>query len=237
MTSKTSIEHGGRFFCTFEKYMSLTIYSTRCQRGFPVTSNLFHKSRTISTSAESSEGLHHHNTHYSLFPHTLPHGPPPGGPFNIDLPALRREFLQLQSLAHPDRHDIASKARAEGTSARINDAYSTLLSPLRRAEYILSLYGIKVADDESVKTEDESLLIDVLDMRERIEEANTSEEIELLRSPNEDRIRKCEQDVAEALESGDWETGKKECASLRYWMGIQQAINDWEKGKPIILAH
>lgn len=188
-------------------------------------------------SAEYPKGLDHHNTHYSLFPHTLPHGPPPVGPFNIDLSALRREFLQLQSLAHPDRHDIASKARAEGASARINDAYSTLLSPLRRAEYILSLYGIKVADDESVKTEDESLLIDVLEMREKIEEANTNEEIELLRSQNEDRMRKCEQDVAGALERGDWQAGRNECARLRYWVGIQQAINDWEKGKPVVLTH
>ncbi|KFX90050.1 hypothetical protein O988_08368, partial [Pseudogymnoascus sp. VKM F-3808] len=81
-------------------------------------------------------------THYSLFPLTLPDGPPPAGPFTIDLPNLRREYLRLQAAAHPDVHSGPAKARAEAASAVINDAYTTLRDPLRRAEYILSLHGI-----------------------------------------------------------------------------------------------
>ncbi|ELR06777.1 hypothetical protein GMDG_02215, partial [Pseudogymnoascus destructans 20631-21] len=83
-----------------------------------------------------------HKTHYALFPLTLPAGPPPAGPFAIDLPSLRREYLRLQASAHPDVHSGASKARAEAMSAVINDAYGTLRDGLRRAEYILSLHGI-----------------------------------------------------------------------------------------------
>merc|ERR1711939_855114 len=110
-------------------------------------------------------------THYEFFPKTLPSGPPPSGPFHIDVRELRREFLQLQSIAHPDRHPQHLKTRAEATSARINEAYKTLQNPLLRAQYLLSLRGIDVAEDETAKVDDPELLMEVLDAREEIENA------------------------------------------------------------------
>src|SRR6266498_938137 len=82
-------------------------------------------------------------THFDFFPQTLPSGPPPATPFQIDLPTLRREFLQLQAKTHPDKFPTGPpKAKAEALSARINEAYKTLTSPLLRAQYLLSLHGI-----------------------------------------------------------------------------------------------
>ncbi|KFY90493.1 hypothetical protein V500_05160, partial [Pseudogymnoascus sp. VKM F-4518 (FW-2643)] len=95
---------------------------------------------TQPNSAQSTQSPQ--KTHYTLFPLTLPSGPPPAGAFAIDLPSLRREYLRLQATAHPDVNSGSSKARAEAASAVINDAYTTLRDPLRRAEYILSLHGI-----------------------------------------------------------------------------------------------
>lgn len=86
-------------------------------------------------------------------------------------------------------------------------------------------------------TEDENLLVDVLEAREKIEEARTAEEIELLRDQNQKMMSKCEQVLAGVLEGGDWQAGKRECARLRYWAGIHDALNDWEEGKPVMLTH
>lgn len=106
--------------------------------------------------------------YYALFPQTLPDGPPPTGPFEIDTRALRREFLTLQAASHPDFHHSAgsssasaegeqesstnttpsssssssshsiSRRKAEALSSHINAAYKTLSDPLARAQYLLA---------------------------------------------------------------------------------------------------
>lgn len=55
--------------------------------------------------------------YYALFPQTLPDGPPPTGPFDIDTRALRREFLQLQAASHPDFHHSAAAAAVSSSSS------------------------------------------------------------------------------------------------------------------------
>ncbi|KAI1453484.1 Co-chaperone Hsc20 [Annulohypoxylon moriforme] len=177
-------------------------------------------------------------THYDLFPQTLPSGPPPNGPFAIDLRALRREFLTLQATAHPDLAPPGpTKRRAEAVSARINEAYKTLSSPLLRAQYLLHLQGHDVANDETGKVEDPGLLMLVLETREAIEEAETEEELEPLRVENEERILGCEGRLGEMFGKGDVEGARGEVVRLRYWVNIRDTIRDWERGKPVVLKH
>ena len=176
-------------------------------------------------------------THYDLFPTTLPSGPPPSGPFTIDLGALKREFLQLQARAHPDRHSGPDKARAEGTSALINEAYKTLQDPLRRAQYLLQLQGIDVAEDETLKTEDMELLMEVLDAREAIESAQEEADLDGMKTVNEERIKESVDVLKRAFSKADTETAKTEAVKLRYWSNIKESLHAWEKGKPVVLVH
>ncbi|KAI0432637.1 Co-chaperone Hsc20 [Xylaria sp. FL1042] len=183
-------------------------------------------------------------THYDFFPETLPAGPPPHGPFEIDLRALRREFLALQAGAHPDLHPSHMKARAQATSARINEAYKTLSHPLLRAQYILSLvHGVDVAGDETGKVEDPELLMLVLETRECIEEADEEGDLVGLREENEGRIEACLGRLGElfarAGEDGEdaLSQARDEVVRLRYWVNIRESIDNWEKGKPVVLEH
>lgn len=170
----------GRFFAAFQQYITFTshkpfqipIASLRPQRPQrhqckPASST----QRWQTTSAKPHKESLRPQTFYEIFPQTTPNGPPPQGSFDIDPRQLRKEFLQLQAQAHPDRHQGADKARAEGASARISEAYKTLQNPLLRAQYLLSLRGIDVAEDETAKVEDPELLMEVLEMRENIEAA------------------------------------------------------------------
>ncbi|KAJ9631827.1 molecular chaperone [Taxawa tesnikishii (nom. ined.)] len=176
-------------------------------------------------------------THYDFFPQTLSEGPPPGGHFSVDLRALRREFLQLQAKAHPDLAPPDRKRQAEGLSARINEAYKTLQNPLLRAQYLLSLQGIDVAEDETLKVEDPELLMEVLETRETIEDAQSEEDLEPLKAMNEERVERSVKVLEDAFKNGDIQTAKEEAVRLRYWVNIRESIDAWEQGKPVVLAH
>ncbi|KAI1775001.1 Co-chaperone Hsc20 [Hypoxylon cercidicola] len=180
-------------------------------------------------------------THYDLFPQTLPLGPPPAGPFAVDARALRREFLTLQATAHPDvaagAGRGAHKRRAEAASARINEAYRTLGQALPRAQYLLWLRGMDVANEEAARVEDPELLLLVLETREAIEEAAEEGELEPLREANEARIRESEGRLARAFAEDDLEGARHEVTRLRYWVNIRESIHNWERGKPVVLEH
>ncbi|KAG4433556.1 hypothetical protein IFR05_010952 [Cadophora sp. M221] len=176
-------------------------------------------------------------THYEFFPKTIPSGPPPTGPFHIDIRELRREFLQLQAVAHPDRHPQHLKTRAEATSARINEAYKTLQNPLTRAQYLLGLRGIDVAEDETAKVDDPELLMEVLDAREEIENAREEEELDEMKRVNDERIGVSEEVLDTAFKEDDLVGAKEEAVRLRYWVNIKESLDAWERGKPVVLVH
>ncbi|KAK3355764.1 hypothetical protein B0H65DRAFT_57582 [Neurospora tetraspora] len=196
--------------------------------------------------------------YYALFPTTLPLGPPPSGPFAIDLRALRREFLRLQAASHPDFHHSANqfdsngnggnsdesllqRRKAEATSSLINSAYKTLSSPLLRAQYLLKeLYDIDLAGDESTDYQngsDPTLLMTVLEARELIDDAKTEEDLVPVREENEARIRESEEALKEAFAREDVEAATRECVKLRYWMGIREGCDEWEEGKGFVMHH
>jgi molecular chaperone HscB len=122
-------------------------------------------------------------------------------------------------------------------SARINEAYKTLQSPLLRAQYLLSLRGIDVAEDETAKVEDPELLMEVLEAREEIEEAEEEEDLVDMKAGNEKKIDESVQVLDEAFRKDDIQLAKSEAVKLRYWMNIRESLNNWEKGKPVVLEH
>ncbi|KAK7191929.1 hypothetical protein DPSP01_013351 [Paraphaeosphaeria sporulosa] len=176
-------------------------------------------------------------THFDFFPTAIPHGPPPTGHFTIDITALKREFLQLQARAHPDLHPPESKNKAQALSARINEAYKTLQNPLLRAQYLLSLRGIEVAEDEAATVDDPELLMEVLEARERIEEAESEEELVKMKAENDERIAESVRILEGAFKQDDVESAKGEAVKLRYWINIKEGLDSWEKGKPVVLEH
>lgn len=199
--------------------------------------------------------------YYDLFPESLPQGPPPQGPFDIDVRALRREFLRLQAASHPDYFHSAStsssnssnssssspsdpdnmaaakrRRQAEATSSHINAAYKTLSHPLLRAQYILAeRYGVDLAGDEAGShaggtPADPALLMEVLEAREAIDEAESEADLEGPMAENEERIGRCLEGLRRAFAEGDVDGAVGEAVRLRYWESIKEGIRGWEKG-------
>lgn len=184
--------------------------------------------------------------YYTIFPRTIPAGPPPASTFDISASDLRREFLQLQNLVHPDKYPAGElKQHAEALSARINEAYRTLLDPLQRAQYLLrEWHGIDVtAEDASTKHAlDPETLMEVMEVQETIEEVCASPEaeaeIETLKQENNSRIQACVKSLGEAVDRGDVETARQECVRLRFWYSVGEGLHEWQPGNTEIrLVH
>lgn len=169
-------------------------------------------------------------TYYDIFTDTFPDGPPPKSPFSPDLKKLRKEFLQLQAKAHPDLASSDKKRQAEALSARINEAYKTLVDPLARARYLLLQQGIDV-EDESAKLEDNALLMEVMEAREAVDEVEDEEGLVAIRSENNQRIQESVEALSGLFAKGEMHGAAQEAIKLRYWMNIEESIHGWEKGQ------
>lgn len=210
--------------------------------------------------------------YYTLFPQTLPGGPPrpqssipdastitsdtpsttssaeststPTPTFTLNPRELRKEFLALQSIYHPDKFPAGSVAhsRAYALSTLLNNAYKTLSDPLLRAQYLLQLlYDIDVTnEDNSAHPSDTDTLMVVMEAQEELEEADGDggkEVVERLMEENRARIRETEQELGNAFESGDVDRARNETVRLKYWRSLEGGLRDWEPGKEVRLTH
>ncbi|QJC27579.1 co-chaperone protein HscB [Anaplasma platys] len=76
--------------------------------------------------------------------------------FSIDLPLMEKNYIGIQRSSHPDRFfSIRDKETAARHIAKVNKAYLILKSPESRAEYILSVGGVKLSDEDRSKIVEE----------------------------------------------------------------------------------
>lgn len=95
---------------------------------------------------------------------------------------LARRYRRLQSEVHPDRYAAAAALLRQMSlqqASRINDAYAVLKNPLRRAAYLLSLYGADVYNETDTALPAD-FLAQQLEWREALEEADAAARAPLL---------------------------------------------------------
>ena len=96
--------------------------------------------------------------------------------FDIDLKLLSSAQQRLQAVYHPDRFVNASerdKRLSVQQASWINEAFETLLKPVKRARYMLELNGLEL-NDESETTSDTAFLMEQIAIREEIEECRSN---------------------------------------------------------------
>ena len=119
----------------------------------------------------------------------------------LDLAALEKTFHELSRKYHPDYFSTAApaeKTQAVRMTALLNDAYRTLRHPVRRVEYLLSLYGLK-ADGSKVP---QSLLMEVFEINEQLEEVKAGraniEEADSLRAQIKEKRERFDSELQQA---------------------------------------
>src|SRR6187431_1926343 len=125
----------------------------------------------------------------------------------LDLEALEKTFHELSRKYHPDYFSTGSaaeKTQAVRMTALVNDAYRTLRHPVRRVEYLLSLFGFK-ADGSKVP---KSFLMEVFEINEQLEEVKagnaSTEQIAALKREIEERAAAFESQLKAA--SKEWDS-------------------------------
>lgn len=96
--------------------------------------------------------------------------------YELDLSLLAENYRALQKALHPDRfaHQTEQDKRLSVQyTAYLNQAYSTLISPLGRAQYLLQRQGIDASGETSVRLEPD-FLFEQMALRERLEQAASS---------------------------------------------------------------
>lgn len=102
--------------------------------------------------------------------------------FALDSKALAARFRDLQSSTHPDRFASASDAEKRAAmekATEVNQAYQTLLDPVRRAMYLLWLKNVNGMDEKDTKMPHD-FLVEQIEWREAIADAKLKEDVDRL---------------------------------------------------------
>ena len=91
--------------------------------------------------------------------------------FTVDLELIGEKYRDLQTKVHPDRFADAGeqkKLAAVQYSSYLNDAFGTLVSPIKRAAYMLVLHDLDIEHfDQSELSMD--LLLEQMRLRELLD--------------------------------------------------------------------
>lgn len=98
--------------------------------------------------------------------------------FDLDPKLVERRYFELQRKLHPDRFATKSpkeRALSQAQATSLNEAYETLMDPLKRAAYLLKL---SETGGEGKTVADPALLMEAMEMREALAEARTPAEVD-----------------------------------------------------------
>lgn len=148
--------------------------------------------------------------------------------FAQDRAELDRVWKELQREAHPDRF-AAQGAAAQRTalqwSVRINEAYQRLKDPLKRAAYLCELAGVPIAA-ESNTAMPPAFLVEQMEWREALDEADTEEALDALSDRVLQRRRAMLERIGQLLDDED--DAAAAAQQVRALMFIERFASDVE---------
>lgn len=127
--------------------------------------------------------------------------------FDIDLGLLEKKYIELSKIFHPDNHTLGCEKSIEST-ININKAYQILKSPLKRAEYLLSL--LNATKNCNV---DPEILEESMQIRESIFSGNDKQ---ILTKTIESKIKECIGNLKNSFANKDLHEVAKQLHRLKY---------------------
>lgn len=135
----------------------------------------------------------------------------------LDVNALKARFESLRTQFHPDRFCLASSLErrlAMQRAADINAAYDILIHPLKRAQLLLELSGMTW--DEARTVQDQDFLMQQMQLRETLDEANTPEASSLLRNEINSLWNRSWAALQSSIKTNDTPSAQRELQRLQF---------------------
>jgi molecular chaperone HscB len=147
--------------------------------------------------------------------------------FDLDLSQLTTRYRALQRQYHPDQlqqtqsnSDQAVLAQLQ-QSAKVNTAYDTLRIAAKRAVYLLELKKQAISLEQSIG--DIEFLQSALEVREQLDEVDSPEALEGLRSEINQWIQALSNEFRIDYAEEDWPEARDTCRKLAF---MQKILND-----------
>ncbi|MNS75914.1 Co-chaperone protein HscB [compost metagenome] len=153
----------------------------------------------------------------------------------VDGSLLASRYQDLQRQFHPDR--FASQPERERLmalqqAATINEAYQTLKHPLKRAEYMLSLHGFDLGNEQHT-LRDTAFLMEQLELREELDAIERKAEAESLLADFGARVNKTVKQrtalMVQQLDNQQWPEAADTVRKLRFLDKLQQQVEQLEE--------
>ncbi|ANI31214.1 co-chaperone HscB [Yersinia entomophaga] len=153
----------------------------------------------------------------------------------VDASQLTSRYQELQRQFHPDR--FASQPERERLlalqqAATINDAYQTLKHPLKRAEYMLSLQGFDLSNEQHT-LRDTAFLMEQLELREELDAIERQADAESALAAFNARLavmtQKRSEQMVQELDNQQWINAADTVRKLRFLDKLQQQVEQLEE--------
>lgn len=153
----------------------------------------------------------------------------------VDGSLLASRYQDLQRQFHPDRNALQperERLMALQQAATINEAYQTLKHPLKRAEYMLSLHGFDLGNEQHT-LRDTAFLMEQLELREELDAIERKAEAESLLADFGARVNEMVKQrtalMVQQLDNQQWPEAADTVRKLRFLDKLQQQVEQLEE--------
>ena len=153
--------------------------------------------------------------------------------FDIEINELNARFRFLQKAVHPDQHAMGTSKEqllAQQLSAKINDGYQTLKTPLLRYRYLLSLKGLEFKEHTH---KDTGFLMLQMELREDLSEidindANVDDKIDAFNTQLNNMINHQTGSYKSAYLAQDYNSAYNEVVKLTFFEKLKLDVERLE---------
>ncbi|ACT05979.1 co-chaperone Hsc20 [Dickeya chrysanthemi Ech1591] len=155
--------------------------------------------------------------------------------YNVDGSLLASRFQELQRQFHPDRFAASperERMMALQQAATINNAYQALKHPLKRAEYMLSLHGFDLSNEQHT-LHDTAFLMEQMELREELDEIERRPDAESALATFAQRLqgmtRQRSEQMTRELDEESWSDAADTVRKLRFFDRLRQQVEQLEE--------
>mmetsp|Transcript_6433 Transcript_6433/g.9420 ORF Transcript_6433/g.9420 Transcript_6433/m.9420 type:complete len:206 (-) Transcript_6433:127-744(-) len=142
---------------------------------------------------------------------------------------LKQLYREKMKEMHPDKHTLKPLEERELVAEKTSEmtmAYNMLKDDYERALHLLELKGHPIEDNLSGNILGAEFLMQVMSIREEVEESKSNEDLSRQLQENKIRISEAVEDLAAAFDQDDFHKAKCAAVSLNYWKRIEETVKD-----------